>query len=69
MLTVFLIPIIGASIHLVVVLPIIHKLLMLFGYDNMPLLILSAGICALICAVFYSVIYKLTSNAYYKIVS
>ena len=69
MLTVFLIPIAFACLHLAVVLPIIHKLLLLFGHNNMPLLIGCAGVCVLICGVFYAVIYKLTSNAYYKIVS
>lgn len=69
MLTVFLIPIIFACMHLAAVLPIIHKLLLLFGHNNMPLLLSCAGVCVLICGVFYAVIYKFTSNAYYKIVS
>lgn len=69
MLTVFLIPIAFACIHLATVLPIIHKLLMLFGHNNMPLLLASAGICVLVCGIFYAAIYKVTSNAYYKIVS
>ena len=69
MLTVFLIPIAFACLHLVVVLPIIHKLLLLFGHNNMPLLLICAGVCVLICGIFYAVIYKFTSNAYYKIVS
>ena len=69
MLTVFLIPIAFACLHLAVVLPFIHKLLLLFGHNNMPLLIASAGICALVFGLFYALIYKLTSNAYYKIVS
>ena len=69
MLTVFLIPIIFACMHLAAVLPIIHKLLQLFGHNNMPLLLSCAGVCVLICGIFYAVIYKLTSNAYYKIVS
>ncbi len=69
MFTVFLIPIAFAFLHLAVVLPFIHKLLLLFGHNNMPLLITSAGICALVCGLFYALIYKLTSNAYYKIVS
>ncbi|MBE7069619.1 MAG: ABC transporter permease [Ruminococcaceae bacterium] len=69
MLTVFLVPIAFACLHLAVVLPIIHKLLLLFGHNNMPLLLSCAGVCVLICGVFYAVIYKLTSNAYYKIVS
>ena len=69
MLTVFLIPIIFACMHLAAVLPIIHKLLLLFGHNNMPLLLGCAGVCVLICGIFYAVIYKLTSNAYYRIVS
>ena len=69
MLTVFLIPIIVACMHLAAVLPIIHKLLKLFGHDNMPLLLICAGVCAMFCGIFYAVIYKLTSNAYYEIVS
>ena len=69
MLTVFFIPIIFACIHLATVLPIVHKLLLLFGHNNVPLLLITAGICVLICGLFYALTYKLTSNAYYKIVS
>lgn len=69
MLTVFLIPIVFACMHIAAVLPIIHKLLQLFGHNNMPLLLGCAGVCVLICGIFYAVIYKLTSNAYYRIVS
>ena len=69
MLTVFLIPIVVACMHLAAVLPIVHKLLMLFGHNNWPLLLISAGVCALVCGVFYAATYKITSNAYYKIVS
>ena len=69
MLTVFIIPIVFACLHLATVLPVIHKLLLLFGHNNIPLLLLSAGICVAACALFYAVTYKLTSNAYYKIVS
>ena len=69
MLTVFLVPIVFACMHLAAVLPIIHKLLQLFGHNNMPLLLGCAGVCVLICGIFYAVIYKLTSNAYYRIVS
>ncbi len=69
MLTVFFIPIAFACIHLATVLPIVHKLLLLFGHNNVPLLLITAGICVLICGVLYAIIYKITSNAYYKIVS
>lgn len=69
MLTVFLVPILFACVHLVMVLPIVNKLLMLFGLFDFPRLLMTAGACALLCGMFYAVIYKLTSNAYYKIVS
>ena len=69
MLTVFLIPIIFACIHLAVVLPIVNKLLMLFGLFDVPRLIITSGVCVIICAIVYAVIYRVTSNAYYRIVS
>jgi len=69
MLTVFLIPIVFACVHLAVVLPIVHKLLMLFGLFDVPLLIKTACLCAAVCLLFYGTVYKITSNAYYKIVS
>ena len=69
MLTVFLIPILFACVHLAVVLPIVNKLLMLFGLFNIPLLLMAAGACVLLCSLFYALIYKLTSNAYYRIVA
>jgi len=69
MLTVFLIPIVFACVHLAVILPVVNKLLMLFGLFDMPRLLVTAGICALLCGLFYAVIYKLTSNAYYRIVA
>ena len=69
MLLVFMFPVIFACIHLAVVLPIVDKLLMLFGLFNMPLLLACAFVCVLICGLFYAAIYKVTSAAYYKIVS
>ena len=69
MLTVFLIPLVMACIHLIAVTPVIHKLLRLFGHSHITLLIICAAVCVLICTIFYSVIYKVTSNAYCKIVS
>lgn len=69
MLTVFMIPVIFACIHLAVVLPIVNKLLMLFGLFNFGLLLLCAAVCVLVCGLFYAAIYKVTSNAYFRIVS
>lgn len=69
MLTVFMIPVIFACIHLAVVLPILNKLLMLFGLFNFGLLLICAAVCVLVCGLFYAAIYKVTSNAYFRIVS
>ncbi len=69
MLTVFLVPILFACIHLAAALPIVHKLLMLFGLFDIPRLILASCTCALACGIVYAAIYKATSNAYYRIVS
>jgi putative ABC transport system permease protein len=68
MRTVFLIPILFACLHLGVVLPIVNKLLMLFGLFDLPLLLMTAGACALICGLVYAAVYRWTSNAYYRIV-
>lgn len=69
MLTVFFIPLLTAVIHLAFAFPLIYKLLMLFNLRNLPLLLLTACISVIIFALFYVIVYRITSNAYYKIVS
>ena len=69
MLTVFFLPLIFAILHLGFAFPMVYKLLMLFGLDNLRLLVITAGVSALIFALFYVIVYRLTSNAYYSIVS
>ena len=69
MLTVFFLPLVMAGIHLCFAFPIIHKLLLLFNILNTGLLITSTGICFVIFSVFYTVVYRITSNAYFSIVS
>ena len=69
MLTVFFLPLAGAVLHLAFAFPMIRKLLILFNLHNLPMLLIIAGISILIFAVFYVVVYRLTSNAYYSIVS
>ncbi|SCP98914.1 ABC transporter permease [Anaerobium acetethylicum] len=69
MLTVFYLPIIFAVIHLGFAFPMIRKLLLLFGLNNLILLLTTTGISIVIIAFFYAVVYRMTSNAYYSIVS
>ena len=69
MLTVFFLPLLFAVAHLAFAFPMVYKLLMLFGLDNLGLLLLTAGISVLVFALFYVIVYRVTSNAYYSIVS
>lgn len=69
MLTVFFLPLFGAVLHLAFAFPMLYRILILFNMNNLPLLAATAGGSALIFGVFYLLVYRLTSNAYYSIVS
>lgn len=69
MLTVFLLPLIAAVVHLVFAFPMIRMILMLFNMTNITLFVITTGISIAVFAVIYTIIYKITSNAYYGIVS
>lgn len=69
MLTVFLLPLLLAGVHTAFAFPIVQKLLLLFGVMNTSLLILVTVICFLVFAVFYTLVYLMTSKAYYRIVA
>ena len=68
-LTVFFLPLGAAIMHLCFAFPMVQKLLALFNLRNVSLMIWVMGINVLIFGIFYGVIYKVTSNAYYAIVS
>ena len=68
-LTVFFLPLIAAGIHLCFAFPLISKLLTLFNLTNLHLLILTTIACYLIFTLFYMLVYKITSKAYYSIVN
>ena len=67
MLTVFFLPLVGAGLHLAFAFPMIQKLLMIFGLFNMPLLVGTSVASFLAFAMFYVIVYKITTNAYYGI--
>lgn len=69
MLTVFFLPLAAAVIHLAFAFPMIRKLLALFNMTNVKLFLLTTSITILIFAIFYTLVYRITSNAYYTIVS
>ncbi len=68
-LTVFFLPLITSGVHLAFAFPMIYKLLALFSLTNLELLILVTICCYLIFALFYVLVYRITSKAYYSIVS
>lgn len=69
MLTVFLLPVGMAVLHLAFAFPVINKLLMLFGVFSSSVLAVTTTVSILICLVFYVIVYKITSNTYYSIVT
>ncbi len=69
MLTVFFIPLILAVLNLMFAFPVIQKLLLIFNFNNNFLFLLTTLGCIFIFSCFYVLVYKITSNEYYKIVS
>ncbi len=68
-LTVFFAPLITSGIHLCFAFPPIWKLLMLFHINNLRFVIIVTVCVFLLFGLFYTALYKVTSNAYYSIVS
>ena len=69
MLLVFFLPLLLAGLHLCFAFPFVHKLLMLFNLNNVKLLIGTTALSYVVFALLYTLAYRLTSNAYYQIVS
>ena len=69
MLTVFLSPLLMAGLHLCFAFPFLWKIMMMFGLNNRTLIIAITVICYIIFGIFYAVVYKITSNLYFYIVS
>lgn len=68
-LIVFFLPLITAGLHVAFAMPIIIRLLAMFGLTNIPLFLTASGICFVVFTIFYTVVYKITAKTYYKIVS
>ncbi len=68
-LTVFFLPLAMAGVHLSFAFPMVHKLLILFSLTNLKLLLFVTAGCYLIFALFYMLVYRITSRGYYKVVS
>ncbi len=68
-LTVFFMPLLVSAIHLGFAFPIIYKMLMLFAINDLAFLIYVTLGCFAVFTLFYIIVYKITSKAYYSIVS
>lgn len=68
-LTVFFLPLIAAGVHLCFAFPLVSKMLSLFASRNTRLLIAVTMCCYLAFALFYVIVYYITSHSYYKLVS
>lgn len=69
MRAVFLLPLLGAGLHTAFAFPMLSKLLMLFGLTNIRLLALVTLTCYAVFAVLYTVVYRITSRTYYRLVT
>lgn len=67
-LTVFFLPLIAAGLHTGFAFPIIRRILNLLGFVNTALLIEVTVSCYIVFALFYIIIYLLTSKSYLTIV-
>ena len=68
-LTVFFLPLIMAGIHLVFAFPLISKLLVLLISTDEKLLMIVTAVCFVVFALFYMLVYAVTSREYFRIVS
>ena len=69
MLTVFFLPLATAALHTGFAFPMVQKLLALFNLRNTPLMLSTLAVTVLVFGVFYALVYRITSNAYFSIVS
>ncbi len=69
LLTVFFMPLLFAGLHLAFAFPILSRILTIFALKNIEFLILTTVISFAVIALFYILIYKITTGAYYAIVN
>ena len=69
LLTVFYLPLVLAGLHMAFAFPMIRRMLMLFNLTNIGLFAVVTLISYAVFALFYALVYRITSNAYYNIVS
>ena len=68
-MTVFFLPLVAAGIHTAFAFPMIEKMVQLLAFTDRKFLILVTVFSYLVFALFYIIVYLVTSKQYYKIVS
>ena len=68
LLTVFFLPLAGAALHMAFAFPMIRRVLLVFSLNNTALFVATALISLAVLSVVYTLAYRATSNAYYRIV-
>lgn len=68
-LTVFFLPLVTAGVHLAFAFPLISKILLLMSATEERLLMMITVCCYLVFALFYVIVYGITSKSYYTIIS
>lgn len=67
-LSVFFLPLLVAVIHIAVAFPVLTKLLAALNLTNKPLILLSTVVTIIVFAVFYGIVFGITTKEYYRIV-
>ena len=68
LLTVFFLPLAGAALHMAFAFPMIRRVLLVFSLNNTALFVATALISLAVLSVVYTLVYRATFNAYYRIV-
>ena len=69
LLTVFFLPLLMAGLHLTFAFPMLRRIILLFGVMDSSLLAWTTVISFAVFSLFYTLVYKFTSNSYYRIVA
>jgi len=68
MKTVFYMPLLAAVVHLCFAFPMIYRCLIVIGISSLSSLLTAAAVSVAAFAIIYTIVYKITSNSYYKLV-
>lgn len=69
LMTVFFLPLAAAGCHLLFAFPMVRKIMMVFNLSNTKLFLMTAAVCYGVFALLYVLVYRLTSNVYFRMVS